>query len=382
MAKTDAETLLMYADKHPAMRSILEFRANSKACSTFFDKYERLATPCNEADGQLAMHPDFRQWGTITNRFSCATPNMQQVSNPETTNSRAAEFVVGVREAFVPRPEHVLLCGDYDQLEVIVFADVSGEPTMLEAIRRGEDIHTAVTERIWGGDDNPKSVPAMLRALNIAKHRRAGDAGFAKELLARNDWKIVDAQAKIGIKLQRKLAKAVTFTKIFGGGCPALMGWINVGYTEAKAILSDYDSRFPVMRIRMKEMERQGRLDGHLINSFGLRVQVDLHRAYAGINWRVQSDAACLMKLGMRKCGDYLAQRRRDEGLRAWPVMTIHDELVFEVYRRHVNLGLARELATLMEDHEGAFRVKTPVSMEIARDRWSHKDKFDFKVIA
>jgi len=364
MPKTDAEALMPYR-QNKVVDALLTARANDKALSTFFEKYLDLAVV--DVAGELILHPGFEQWGALTGRYTCRSPNLQQVSNPKTTNSRMAEFVVDVRQAFIPRPGCVWYCPDYSQLEVIIFADIANEQTMLQAIKDGADIHTATTNKIWGGLNNPKAVAAALRSSELA-----GMPSTESQVIQNLDivdCDIVEFEREIGTKLWRKLAKTVTFTKIFGGGPRALMSWIGCSHDEAVKILADYDEAFPDMTTLMQELMGMGRKHGFVVNRYGRKLNIDPWRAYTAVNYLVQSSAADLMKAGMRKCARYL----RETGLDARILMTIHDELIFEFRRGHNFKSVLRTLCSLMADHEGRFSVPTQVDLDKVTTRWSEK---------
>lgn len=360
--KTDAEALAPHK-RDPRVEAVFRVRANTRAANDFFGKYARLAT--TDAEGQMILHPGCRQWGTLTGRYSMSEPNLQQVSDPDTSNSISAEFMVDVRQVFVPRRGCVCYCPDYSQVEVIIFASISGEPAMIDAIRRGEKVHDATAERIWGGRGNERAVEAAMELLGTRDRRRA------EELLDEHGWSIRAAESSLEKETFKKKAKSVTFTKIFGGREPALMRWIGVDRPTAKRILSQYEDAFPTLMAKMGEIERQGRADGYVVNPFGRRLAVDPWNAYRAVNHVVQSAAADLMKMGMLKTHAYL----RDTGLDARLMLTVHDEIIFEFRREHAFKSVLRELCRLMADHGGAFCVPTPVSIDKFTERWSDKQE-------
>lgn len=383
--KVDAEALVPYAT-NPVVRAILSAKANSKAKSTFFLKYEALSEV--DEEGNHWIHPRWQQWNALTGRYTCKDPNLQQVSNPATTNSRSAEFVVNVRQVFIPRKGRPYIhlpslatptknkvyhwfAPDYSQVEVIIFAEIANEPTMLDAIHNGVDVHTATTNKIWGGEGNLKAFEATARVLRMAGDSRAESDYGIEELLIHFDWDIVKLEKSFDQKIWRKLAKTVTFTKIFGGGPNALMSWIGCDRSEAVTILADYDESFPQMTESMTEIASRGRSQGYVVNPWGRRLSVDRWKAYRAVNYLVQSSAADLMKDGMRSCNAYL----RNTGLDARIAMTIHDELMFEIKREHCFKKVLRKLCDLMADHGGRFKSYLGVDIERIDERWSKKVK-------
>ncbi len=359
--KTDAETLEKHKD-HPIVMQIFAAKANKLALTNFFDKYPTLAV--RDDDGLLVLHPGYRQWGTKTGRYSCSEPNIHSISNPATTSSKMAEHVVDIRQIFIPRPGHVWYCPDYAQLEVIIFACISGERSLIDAIKRGDDIHSATTDRIWGGHGNPRAIEAAKLLLKC-------DDDEAIDALDRFEWSIVALENSTPMKIFRKRAKAVTFTKIFGGGAAAVMKSLGVPHAEAVAVLHVYDDAFPSMASKIIEISVRGKREGFITNSWGRRLEVDPWKAYTAVNHWVQSDAADLMKHGMLKCAEYLTRNRIDAQI----VMTIHDELVFEFRKGANTKKVLKKLCWLMADHGDIYEVATPVDIDRVDVRWSEKRK-------
>jgi len=362
--KTDAEALAPHRS-NPLVQDVLRVRSNSQALKLFFNKYRRLAE--RDATDQLILHPGFKQWGTLTGRYSCSEPNLQQVSDPDTTSSIAAEFVVDVRQVFVPREGYCWYCPDYSQIEVILFADISGEVDLQNAIRNGQDIHGVTAEKVWGGEGNEMGRRIARLILDT------DDDGLITEKLVECNYRITDLEKLVDKKIARKRAKAVTFTKIFGGGPLALMRWIGVTRPEAVEILGGYDRSFPNLVRRMREIELMGKRDGYVINPFGRRLCVDPWHAYRIINHVVQSAAADLIKGGMRRCAKYLRETRLDARI----LLTIHDELIFEIKRRHVSRPLISKIKELMSDHGGHIGLPVKVDVDRVTERWSDKTKVE-----
>lgn len=373
--KTGAEFIIPYKQRD-LVRELLRFRASEKAITTFFGKYEDLCEPLKGHSYLAILHPCFHQWGALTGRYTCTDPNLQQVSDPTTTNSRVPEFMVNVRAVFRPRPGTVWYCPDYEQVEVIIFADIAGEQTMLDAIKDGRDIHTATTNKVWGGVGNPKTVKCVERVLELAGDKHAHEPKRIAEIIEEHAWDICSIENTFKVKVWRKLGKTVTFTKIFGGGAGALMSWIGCSKSEAYKILADYDTAFPDMRAKMDEIILKAREQMFVVNPFGRRLTIDKFYPYRAVSYIVQSAAADLMKAGMRKCAAYLL----DVGIEAHILMTIHDEIIFEFNKLHAFRSVLRRLCELMSDHGGVFSVATPVSMDKVTTSWSNKEKVDLAV--
>lgn len=355
--KTDAEVLMKYKSE-PLVEAILKYKANTTAINTFFSKYKKLAV-------DKILHPSFNQWGTLTGRFSCKNPNLQQASNPTTSASKVAEYMINIQQVFIPRKNHVWYCADYSQLEVIIFAAITGEQSLISAINRGEDIHAATAQAIWGGKNNLQAIKAVSTLL------KSSDTNKAVTMLDKFNWNINDIEDHMGTKIWRKNAKGVNFLKIYGGGAKTLSERINCSQIEARAVLNNYDSAFPEMVKKMKRIMDEGHNNGFIRNSFGRYLTIDNDFSYRSVNYWVQSDAADLMKRGMVKCYNYL--KSLDIGAKL--ILTIHDELIFEFKKGTDKPKIINNIKELMEDNGDIYTIKTPVDIDKVTERWSKKEK-------
>ena len=135
---TAAEVLDELALIHELPRKVLEYRELAKLKSTYADALPRLIHP---ATGRL--HTRFSQTGTATGRLSSSNPNLQNI--PVRT-----ELGREIRAAFVASPGRLLLSADYSQIELRILAHLSEDPVLVEAFRRGEDIHSRTAQEVFG----------------------------------------------------------------------------------------------------------------------------------------------------------------------------------------------------------------------------------------
>ncbi len=319
-----------YADV-PFVKWLLRYRAAEKANSSFFERYKRLSV--REGSGEFALHPNFNQVGPVTARFSCRDPNLQNVPNALTTRSSEP---IQARRPFGPRKGYFMYCNDYEQLEVRIFADVAQEPTMLEAILNGRDMHTECTNKAWGGKGNPAAIHSAIQALELAEREPTS-------ALVAEAWKEFWPVEKRSIRNRSEAADR----------------WL---------ACFDYD----IVRY-IKSLTMEAKRNGYIRNCYNRRVNVDPDKAYRSVNYKVQGSAAELMKTAMRKCNEYLWST----GLDAHLIMTIHDELVFEIKQEHAYKRVLRQLKVIMEDHEGVFGIAMPTEMSRVRDSWVNKEKVE-----
>lgn len=109
---------------------ILEHRQAAK-------RGEYLRSWLEHADADGLVHATYRAGQVVTGRLSSADPNMQQVTKK-------------LRPAFIPRPGRVIADLDFSQIELRVAAFLSRSEPMLEAYRRGDDLHRIIASRVTG----------------------------------------------------------------------------------------------------------------------------------------------------------------------------------------------------------------------------------------
>lgn len=390
--------------KHPFVDALTKYTAHDKALD-FFENYKALMIPDPLFKGQtVALHPDLRQVGPRTGRFSCRKPNLQNVASPE--SSRSSE-PINARLAFGPRPGYVWVHFDYSQLEMRIFADVSQEATLLRAIATGRDMHDECANKAWGRKGNVTALNNAVRSLGLnggATSAEAKVAACVKQLcaefrvpylppetryedalalrmadrwLSKFAYEIVPAEKSVGKKNTRVRAKSLNFLKVFGGGVPAAAEWMECSEDDARVFMDEYDNEFPDVANYIQSMSDDAERDGFIINRFGRKLRIDPDRPYTAVNYMVQGSAADLLKDRMIALDVYI-KRLRDSGkVDVWMVLCVHDEIVLEVRKEHAFKWLFRSVKHLMEDHGKRFGVPTEVDVSCAPDNWNDKKPVD-----
>ena len=293
---TDAVVLERLAGDHPVVNLILQHRTLSKLKSTYVDALPALVEP---ATGRV--HTDFNQAVTATGRLSSSNPNLQNIP------IRTA-FSRQVRQAFLPQPGWQLISADYSQIELRILAHLCGEPLLLDAYNRGEDVH-ALTAQI---------------------------------LLDKEE---VSAE-------ERRLGKTINFGVIYGMGPQRFARATGVSRDEAQEFLNRYHSRYPRVFAFLELQERLALSQGYVETLLGRRrlfhfvpqglgqyrgcdpMAIDLDQARRGgldaqqlraaANAPIQGSSADIIKLAMVRLHEVLAP------LPARLLLQVHDELVLE----------------------------------------------------
>src|SRR5690349_2264253 len=135
---TAADVLEALAADHEIVRKVLEYRQLTKLKGTYVDALPALI---DAQSGRL--HTTFIQTGAATGRLSSSNPNLQNI--PIRT-----ELGREIRAAFVPREGWKLIVADYSQIELRLLAHFSNDPLLVEAYRRGDDVHTLTASQVFG----------------------------------------------------------------------------------------------------------------------------------------------------------------------------------------------------------------------------------------
>jgi DNA polymerase-1 len=310
---TAVDVLETLAEEHPIARKVLDYRQLTKLKSTYVDTLPALINPHT---GRL--HTTFYQAGTATGRLSSANPNLQNI--PIRT-----ELGRGIRAAFIAEPGHVLLTADYSQIELRLLAHFSSDPLLVEAFRRGDDIHTLTASQVFG-------VPPLMVTPD---HRRQ--------------------------------AKVVNFGIVYGLSAFGLSQNLNIEPTEAKLFIANYFEKYKGVRAFIDKTLEEARRDLKVRTLHGrIRPIPDINsknftqRGFAertAVNTPLQGTAADLIKIAMIRIDAAL----QDRGLKSRMTLQVHDELVFEVPEKEVET-----MQSLVREHmEKVHQLAVPLLVEM-----------------
>jgi DNA polymerase-1 len=310
---TAVDVLETLAEEYPIARKVLDYRQLTKLKSTYVDTLPALINP---ATGRV--HTTFGQTGTATGRLSSANPNLQNI--PIRT-----ELGRGIRAAFIAEPGHVLLTADYSQIELRLLAHFSRDPLLVEAYRRGDDIHTLTASQVFG-------VPPLMVTPD---HRRQ--------------------------------AKVVNFGIVYGLSAFGLSQNLGIEPAEAKLFIANYFEKYKGVRTFIDKTLEEARRDLKVRTLHGrIRPIPDINsknftqRGFAertAVNTPLQGTAADLIKVAMIRIDAALQER----GLRSRMTLQVHDELVFEVPEKEVET-----MQSLVREHmEKVHALAVPLLVEM-----------------
>lgn len=163
------------------------------------------------------------------------------------------------------------------------------------------------------------------------------------------------------------------YGKAYGAGVNGVVGLLRCSSSEAEKWLKDLDNRFPEMRKESNRWMRKAQEDGYIENAYGRRLTVPSDRPYVATNYKIQGSAADMMKISMARCHRFL----KDSGLDAHIVLTVHDELIFEIKIEHSKKWVLRKIKELMEDHDSYVGIPMSVGISKVTSSWDIEEDFD-----
>ncbi len=277
--------LLRLAGRHKIIQDVLDYRNAVKLKSVYVDQ---LPEHVNESTGRLHTH--YSQSWTATGRMQSNHPNLQTIP---VRKERGRE----IRAAFIPRDEeHLILAADYSQIELRVMAELSGDEAMMDAFRSGTDIHRVTAAQAYKVD-----LDDVTREM-------------------------------------RDKAKTVNFGIIYGISAFGLQQRLNIPRKEAGELIDNYFEKYPGVQDYIDRSIEFARENGYVKTQSGRRRYIREINSRSrtaknaaerlAMNSPIQGTAADMLKLAMIRVHRAL----RDGGFRTRMLLTVHDELVFDMY--------------------------------------------------
>lgn len=316
------EAILRRTD-HPLAKMLLEYRGYEKLISAFG---ENLLSKINPRTHRI--HPDFMQIGADTGRFACSNPNLQQIPTDSS-----------FRGCFVPSPGFKFIVADYSQIELRIMAELSEDPVFMKAYKEDRDLHTLTASQMYG-------VP-----------------------MERVDKKM------------RFNAKSINFGLMYGRGAASLAAQLGVGVDEAKVLLNKYFRTYSKVRRWLDQVARDAIRNGYSTTLGGRKrwytIPEKLDPSYdrlianlerQGKNTPIQGSSADMIKYALV----FICDKIRQKGYEAFPVHTVHDEVVLEV--REDQAAEVRDLVQKEMIRAGQELLKkVPVKVDVVvSDVWEH----------
>jgi DNA polymerase-1 len=337
---TDVHALEALQGQHPIIERIVSYRQLSKLKDTYVDALPLLVNPTTGR-----VHTSFSQTSASTGRLASSDPNLQNipVRTPLGLKVRRA-FIASdsPRNAIIDAPT-TLLSADYSQIELRVLAHLTGEPMLVEAFSRDEDVHALTASQLY---DTPLDEVT-------SEMRRTG--------------------------------KTINFGIIYGMSGFRLARDTGLSQRKAADFVKRYNEQFPRIRALFEGTLRRAEETGYVETALGRRrVLPDLHSSNpqrreaarrAAVNMPIQGMAADIIKLAMIK----VFQSLRERGIRTRMLLQVHDELVFEAPESE----LAEAARLVADGMNSAVDLSVPLKVEAEAGRsWGAMSPLDLSASA
>ncbi|MDP3710427.1 MAG: DNA polymerase I [bacterium] len=322
---TGASELEKLKDQHEIIHGILQYRELAKLRNTYIDSLPKLV---DAKDGRI--HTTYDQFGAATGRLSSSNPNLQNIPI-------MSEEGREIRKAFVSQDGYELASFDYSQIELRVAAHLADDKKMIEAFRKGEDIHSLTASEVY----------------NIPLDKVTPDL--------------------------RRAAKTLNFGVLYGMGSQAFSESTGMSRSEAKKFIDGYFHYFAGVKHYIEETKKFARENGYVqtlygrirqipeINSASWRIKREAERM--AVNMPIQGTATGdIVKMAMVKVDKWIQENKLEDKVKM--LLQVHDELVFEIEKSFVKKA-ALIIKNLME---GSARLKVPIVVEVkAGKNWGEQ---------
>ncbi len=309
---TESGILEKLVNDYPIVSTILNYRTLTKLYNTYVEPLESYI----EEDGKI--HTIYKQTLTRTGRLSSVEPNLQNIPAREEEGKL-------IKKAFISEEGASLMSADYSQIELRILASISGDETMIEAFKNGEDIHRRVAADIHG-------IPLE----EVTKY-------------------------------QRSTAKAVIFGIVYGISGFGLGENLNISAKDAKAFIEKYYEMYPKVHQYMENIKSSAYEKGYVKTIYNRIRYIDelksaVYMVRAGgeriaLNTPIQGTGADIMKIAMVNIWNELAKRN----LKSKLILQVHDEVILNVYDDE--LEEVKEI--VRRNMEEVAELKVPLKVEI-----------------
>lgn len=309
---TAREILDKIVDYHPIVEKIIEHRTLNKIYTTYIVGIKN----CVKEDGKL--HTIYTQTLTRTGRLSSIEPNLQNIPIRYKEGKE-------IRKAFIPEENSVFLSSDYSQIELRMFAHMSGEQNLIDAFKHHLDIHTKTAMDIYH---------------------------VSKDEVTKN---------------MRRDAKAVNFGIIYGISSFGLAEDLGVDIKTAKKFLDNYLETFPGIKNYMDEVIKDAYETGYVKTIMNRKRKIDelyntnhmikVQGERMALNTPVQGSSADILKKAMI---DIYNEFNR-LNLKSKMILQVHDELIFNV--KNDELEKVKEI--VINFMENAYKLNVPLEVDV-----------------
>ncbi len=323
-------TLEQLQEKSKFVKLLYRYKIIQKLITAFYESIpEHISN-----DGRIRPH--FSDCGTVTGRLSCSSPNIQQLPKVR------KDFTINVRDCFIASPGTTMFTADFSGQEIRVMAEISKEPTLIDSLIKGKDIHLAVANQFYN--------------LNIPE-----------EALYENSplYKVY----KDKFKEERAKAKIITFGLCYGKGAYGFSKDFNISEDAAKLIVDKYFQNMPKLKQAIDQTHNELRRNGYVNTLTGRKRRFEKvrrgdwigyvqHSYRQSFNHKIQGLSADMIRIAMINIRNK-AKEHPEYNLKL--LATVHDEVIVEADTKFIKE--VKEL--LKESFESSMKFVVPLPADI-----------------
>lgn len=312
---TDKHVIAKFADKYKWCADLQEYKKAQKILTTYVHGIA-------EKTKYGTIHPNFKQHGTTSGRYSCSNPNFQQLPRDDKR----------VKACIRARPGSVFVGADHSQLEPRCFASISGDPALMECFAKGEDFYSVVGAPIFN-----------IQGCSLFK---TDHNSFALE------------HPKL-----RDRSKVIALATPYGRTAAYMASEMKIDKYEAQALIDQYFAAYPKVELMMLKFHEEVKDKGYVESMFGRKRRIidatKIRQMYGNaahgdlpysarnllnlaVNHPIQSAGASITNRGMTAFKNRI-RTLKWEGVHI--VLQVHDSIVVECPE-----ALAKQVAVILQD--------------------------------
>ena len=313
---------------HPVIQHIIKARQLSKLNSTFAMKLPQKINPATNR-----IHGTYNQNKVKTGRLSCENPNLQNIPSK-------SKIGRAIRKAFEAETGRKIVAADYSQVELKILAHLSNDHKLIEAFRKGKDIHQSTASLI-----------------------------FNKE------YEEITGE-------ERKSAKAINFGLIYGMTKYGLANELDISVNKAEDFIESYFKALPSVAKYINGLKNFAEENGyvktltgrkvHILNANSSEYKKKESAMRAASNAPMQGSSSDIIKIAMIKIDHEIRSQQLDAKIN----MQVHDEIVIDC-----DESIVMDVASIVKHcMENAVRLSVPLDVDVGvGENWENAHPIEVK---
>lgn len=296
---------------------LLEYRGLSKLLNTYINKLPLLVDLNNK------LHTTFEQATVASGRLSSRDPNLQNIPVKSGWGRK-------IRQCFIAQKNHVLICADYSQIELRILAHFSNDENLINAFNNNLDIHAMTASEIF--------------------HKPIAEVS----------------------KDERRYAKTINFSLLYGKTVFGLANELNIDRTTAKLYIDTYFAKYPRVLDCLNGIKQYASTHGYVETIYGRKIYLPninsgnkiIREAEerVALNAPMQGTSADIIKIAMCNIDKWLRQNQ----LKSQIILQVHDELILHVPNDEID-SVRENLSRLMTEGFNLV-VKLDTELKVANN--------------